>query len=86
MSPQPAADPPAATNAQMSDARLPLAYRDRCAGLLVPLNRCRFETWYLPWKCEDERHSYERCQYDEFMKRVKKMEELKAANPGMRSN
>ncbi|KAF3912562.1 hypothetical protein ABW21_db0201299 [Orbilia brochopaga] len=68
MSPHPAADAPVATNAEMSDARLPLAYRDRCAGLL------------------DERHSYERCQYDEFMKRVKKMEELKAANPAMRSN
>jgi len=28
---------------------------------------------------QDERHSYEKCQYDEFKKRVKKMEELKAA-------
>jgi NADH dehydrogenase (ubiquinone) 1 beta subcomplex subunit 7 len=28
---------------------------------------------------QDERHSYEKCQYDEFLKRVKKMEELKAA-------
>lgn len=36
---------------QMSEARLPLAYRDSCAGLLIPLNRCRFEEYYLPWKC-----------------------------------
>ena len=36
----------------MSDARLPLAYRDSCAHLLIPLNRCRFEQYYLPWKCE----------------------------------
>lgn len=36
----------------MSDARLPLAYRDSCAHLLIPLNRCRFEEYYLPWKCE----------------------------------
>jgi len=85
MSP-PAADLPVATAKQMSDAKLPIAYRDRCANLLIPLNRCRFETMYLPWKCENERHSYERCQYDEFIKRVKKMEELKALNPGMRSN
>jgi hypothetical protein len=79
----------------MSDARLPMAYRDRCAHLLIPLNECRRETWFAPWKCkvetasarpkwfsdvsQDERHSYEKCQYDEFMKRVKKMEELKAA-------
>jgi len=35
----------------MSAARLPLAYRDSCAHLLIPLNRCRFDTYYLPWKC-----------------------------------
>lgn len=36
----------------MSEAKLPLAYRDSCANLLIPLNRCRYETYYLPWKCE----------------------------------
>lgn len=36
----------------MSAARLPLSYRDTCAHLLIPLNRCRFEEYYLPWKCE----------------------------------
>lgn len=36
----------------MSAARLPLAYRDSCAHLLIPLNRCRYEEYYLPWKCE----------------------------------
>lgn len=35
----------------MRDARLPLAYRDSCAHLLIPLNKCRRETWYAPWKC-----------------------------------
>lgn len=40
-----------ATREQMSEARLPLAYRDSCAGLLIPLNRCRVDTCYLPWKC-----------------------------------
>lgn len=30
--------------------------------------------------CEqDERHSYEKCQYEEFKLRVKKMDEMKAA-------
>lgn len=42
----------AATREQMSEARLPLAYRDSCANLLIPLNRCRYEEYYLPWKCE----------------------------------
>lgn len=40
-----------ATREQMSEARLPLAYRDSCGGLLIPLNRCRVDTCYLPWKC-----------------------------------
>lgn len=45
-------DTVAATREAMSEARLPLAYRDGCAGLLIPLNRCRYEEYYLPWKCE----------------------------------
>ena len=36
----------------MREARLPMAYRDSCANLLIPLNRCRYEEYYLPWKCE----------------------------------
>jgi NADH dehydrogenase (ubiquinone) 1 beta subcomplex subunit 7 len=43
----------------MSAARLPLAYRDSCAHLLIPLNRCRHEEFYLPWKCEVGKHSVE---------------------------
>jgi hypothetical protein len=35
----------------MRDAKLPIAYRDSCAHLLIPLNRCRYDTYYLPWKC-----------------------------------
>ncbi|TQS34101.1 hypothetical protein Golomagni_05529 [Golovinomyces magnicellulatus] len=75
-----------ATREEMSKARIPLPYRDSCAGLLIPLNRCRFEEYYLPWKCVNERHSYEKCQYDEFLERVAKMDELRAAKGGQRSN
>ncbi|KAA8897423.1 NADH-ubiquinone oxidoreductase B18 subunit-domain-containing protein [Sphaerosporella brunnea] len=70
---------------EMAAARLPMAYRDTCAHLLVPLNKCRYDTFYLPWKCEDERHSYEKCQYEEFKKRVAKMEELRASKEDGRS-
>src|SRR4051812_14069350 len=100
----------------MSEARLPMQYRDSCAHLLIPLNRCRQQEYYLPWKCEvrdpsismsqhtpirsvrpcradqlmrfiqDERHSHEKCQYEEFKKRVAKMDELRAAKDGARSN
>ncbi|PTB41125.1 hypothetical protein M441DRAFT_47593 [Trichoderma asperellum CBS 433.97] len=110
-----------ATREEMRDARLPLAYRDSCAHLLIPLNKCRRETWYAPWKCtvrlpsrklqqmsgegagssrskrakslihpcrghQDERHSYEKCQYVEFKKRVAKMNELRESKEGARSN
>ncbi|KAG2019358.1 hypothetical protein GB937_005272 [Aspergillus fischeri] len=105
-------DSTVASRQEMSDARLPLPYRDSCAHLLIPLNRCRQQEYYLPWKCEvlqlcfacqymisvfrqlltlelllqDERHSYEKCQYEEFKKRVAKMDELRAAKNGARSN
>ena len=35
---------------------------------------------------QTERHSYEKCQYDEFKKRVAKMDEIRAAKGGARSN
>jgi len=35
---------------------------------------------------QTERHSYEKCQYVEFKKRVAKMDELRAAKGGERSN
>jgi len=75
-----------ATREEMSAASLPIQYRDSCANLLIPLNRCRVEEYYLPWKCENERHSYEKCQYLEFKKRVAKMDELREAKGGARSN
>ncbi|KAI0967123.1 NADH-ubiquinone oxidoreductase B18 subunit-domain-containing protein [Xylaria arbuscula] len=44
--------PAKATREEMREAKLPIAYRDSCANLLIPLNRCRVDTYYLPWKCE----------------------------------
>ncbi|KAF9291889.1 hypothetical protein BGZ68_001443 [Mortierella alpina] len=66
-----------ATQKEMQDARLPLGYRDFCAHLLIPLNKCRSETYYLPFKCGDERHVYEKCQYDDYLRRMKALEEQK---------
>ncbi|KAI1358621.1 NADH-ubiquinone oxidoreductase B18 subunit-domain-containing protein [Xylaria arbuscula] len=78
--------PAKATREEMREAKLPIAYRDSCANLLIPLNSCRQETYYLPWKCENERHSYEKCQYEAFKQRVAKMNELRASKDGARSN
>ena len=54
-----------ATEEEMVAANLPMAFRDSCAHLLLPLNKCRRSTMFLPWKCSHERHIYERCQYFE---------------------
>lgn len=70
--------PPLLSHEEMKKNKIPLAYRDRCAGLLIPLNKCRKEGNYLPWNCVQERHDYEECQYLDFKRRVKELEELKA--------
>ncbi|ORY29023.1 NADH-ubiquinone oxidoreductase B18 subunit-domain-containing protein [Naematelia encephala] len=68
-----------ASQEEMKAARLPLAWRDQCSALLIPLNKCRHKELYLPWKCEDERHKYEKCQYDDFIRRTKILQKQKAA-------
>jgi hypothetical protein len=56
-----------ATPEQLRQSRIPLAWRDGCVDLLLPLNDCRNKTSYMPWKCQHERHTYEKCLYDEFV-------------------
>ncbi|BEJ15898.1 hypothetical protein CspHIS471_0505030 [Cutaneotrichosporon sp. HIS471] len=60
-----------ASETEMKANRLPLGWRDQCSSLLIPLNICRHKNDYLTWKCEDERHSYEKCQYDDYVRRMK---------------
>eukprot|EP01115_Flamella_aegyptia_P000830 TRINITY_DN112426_c0_g2_i1.p1 TRINITY_DN112426_c0_g2~~TRINITY_DN112426_c0_g2_i1.p1 ORF type:complete len:93 (+),score=17.84 TRINITY_DN112426_c0_g2_i1:40-279(+) len=55
----------------MEEERVPIEWRDYCAHILIPLNRCRVENYFLPWKCNEERHEYERCQYVEYQRRVR---------------
>jgi NADH dehydrogenase (ubiquinone) 1 beta subcomplex subunit 7 len=55
---------------EMHAANIDMVYRDFCAHLLIPLNECRRNSFYLPWKCEHERHAYELCQYKEYKRRV----------------
>ena len=42
-----------------------VAFRDHCAHKLIDLNECRRESFFLPWTCQHEKHSYEKCQYKE---------------------
>ena len=57
--------------------QVPLAYRDYCSDLLIPLNKCRQQTHHMPWSCSHERHAYEKCAYDEYQKSVAKMKQAR---------
>ena len=50
---------------KLIDLKIPRGSRDNCVDLLLPLRKCRHEKWFLPWECVDERHTYEKCLYDE---------------------
>lgn len=73
-----------ATQAEMVENKVPLAYRDQCAHLLIPLNKCRQSELYLPWKCEDERHSYEKCAYELVMERMLQMQKIREEEARMK--
>ena len=54
-----------ATEKEMREARVPLQWRDNCAHILIKLNECRHDNFYLPNRCVELRHAYEKCQYEE---------------------
>ena len=54
--------------------RISLEWRDFCSGLLIPLNKCRQENFYMPWTCKHEKHEYEKCQYFQYKSRLLKPE------------
>lgn len=67
----PAAEPSLTQDlAAMKDAKIPLAYRDKCGHLLVDLNKCRRANLFSPHSCGHQRHTYEECEYYAWMDRV----------------
>ncbi|KAF8833091.1 hypothetical protein BDN67DRAFT_960493 [Paxillus ammoniavirescens] len=66
-----------ASQEEFKAAKVLVAWRDQCSALLIPLNTCRRKNYCLPWECGNERHGYEKCQYDDMMHRMKKMSMLK---------
>ncbi|PRP85067.1 hypothetical protein PROFUN_07251 [Planoprotostelium fungivorum] len=64
--------PPPISREEMKVHDIPLAWRDHCAHLLVPLNQCRQKSFYMPWKCTHERHEYEICEHSEWAARQEK--------------
>ncbi|CAI9768465.1 unnamed protein product [Fraxinus pennsylvanica] len=74
-----------ATQEEMVEAKVPIPYRDQCAHLLIPLNKCRQAEFYLPWKCEAERHTYEKkasCPFRSSLKQPMLDYERKKLNCG----
>eukprot|EP00467_Chlorarachnion_reptans_P010525 CAMPEP_0114499920 /NCGR_PEP_ID=MMETSP0109-20121206/7678_1 /TAXON_ID=29199 /ORGANISM="Chlorarachnion reptans, Strain CCCM449" /LENGTH=75 /DNA_ID=CAMNT_0001677527 /DNA_START=46 /DNA_END=273 /DNA_ORIENTATION=+ len=56
---------------ELEDNLIEFKFRDECAHILIPLNKCRRRTGYAMWKCTDLRHAYEACQYERYKTRVK---------------
>ena len=56
--------------AALKEAKIPLAYRDKCGHLLIDLNKCRRANMFSPAQCGHERHTYEECEYYAWMDRV----------------
>lgn len=54
-----------ASDEELARHQIPHRLRDSCAHLLIPLNKCRRDNYYLPWACSEARHAYEECQYRE---------------------
>jgi NADH dehydrogenase (ubiquinone) 1 beta subcomplex subunit 7 len=50
---------------------VPLDLRNECAHLLLRLEKCREESFYLPWKCGGKKHTYDHCMQAVFAKRFK---------------
>ncbi|KAK0237816.1 B18 subunit of NADH:ubiquinone oxidoreductase [Armillaria nabsnona] len=72
---------PSSTTASQSELKangVPLHWRDSCSALLIPLNVCRTKNNFLPWECEHEKHAYEKCQYDDYIRRMKELARLQA--------
>ncbi|RDB29881.1 NADH dehydrogenase [ubiquinone] 1 beta subcomplex subunit 7 [Hypsizygus marmoreus] len=62
-----------ASQTELKQHRVPLGWRDSCSALLLPLNVCRKQTYYVTWECDHERHTYEKCQYDDYVRRMKEL-------------
>ncbi|KAF7360795.1 NADH dehydrogenase [ubiquinone] 1 beta subcomplex subunit 7 [Mycena venus] len=68
-----------ASQSELKAHRVPVQWRDGCSALIIPLNVCRRKSLYMPWECDHERHAYEKCQYDDYLRRMKEAAKLKAA-------
>jgi NADH dehydrogenase (ubiquinone) 1 beta subcomplex subunit 7 len=50
---------------EMKAARIHPRMRTWCAHHIPALQTCRYNNYWLPWKCEHEREMYEKCRFKE---------------------
>ncbi|CAG9467095.1 unnamed protein product [Pedinophyceae sp. YPF-701] len=55
---------------EMARENIPRAYRDACAHILVPLNKCRDKHGHSLWSCKRLRHDYYLCQHKEVIRKM----------------
>jgi len=55
---------------ELKENGIPANLRDSCSHLLIPLNQCRRNNMFLPFKCTHERHGYEVCAYKEYQRHL----------------
>ena len=55
------------TAEQMQQAVLPLACRDYCEHEYIRLLRCRRENFPNYWACNEEKHAWQKCGFDEYV-------------------
>ncbi|CEO95335.1 NADH dehydrogenase [ubiquinone] 1 beta subcomplex subunit 7 [Plasmodiophora brassicae] len=67
---------PPPTQDELDAAYVPFELRDSCTHLLLPLNMCRQDNRFVPWKCTQLRHAYEKCQYEDYLRRKARKEAL----------
>uniref|UniRef100_A0AC34FRK6 NADH dehydrogenase [ubiquinone] 1 beta subcomplex subunit 7 n=1 Tax=Panagrolaimus sp. ES5 TaxID=591445 RepID=A0AC34FRK6_9BILA len=63
---------------EMDQYNLSIGQRDYCAHLLIPLIKC--QTNYAPaagHMCVDERHAWDKCEYEDYIGRIKEYEREK---------
>ncbi|KAJ7635149.1 NADH-ubiquinone oxidoreductase B18 subunit-domain-containing protein [Roridomyces roridus] len=68
-----------ASKEELQANHVPVQWRDGCSALVIPLNICRRKSLYMPWECEHERHAYEKCQYDDYLRRMREAAKIKLA-------
>ncbi|EGF78005.1 hypothetical protein BATDEDRAFT_91120 [Batrachochytrium dendrobatidis JAM81] len=67
------------TQEELNKTQIPLQWRDYCVHLLSELNQCRRESYFAPWKCVEEKLAWQKCQYDDYHRRMRKLEKRKIA-------